>query len=146
VVLDDRDQANALGYHDLSAERPPVDRILAAGDLKAGTPSTFTGSTEPREMLGGPNINLTGLVENSNTAGVLYAYEVCDSCEDDSGAIRSTMGWFRISPALPGSRVSPMPARFVCKGDLKYRLHQELEGSEFGCTSSSIAHAAARAE
>jgi hypothetical protein len=99
VVLDDGDQANALGYHDLSAERPPVDRILAAGDLKAGTPSTFTGSTEPREMLGGPNINLTGLVENSNTAGVLYAYEVCDSCEDDSGAIRSTMGWFRISPA-----------------------------------------------
>jgi hypothetical protein len=35
-------------------------------------------------MLGDPNINLTVFVQNSNTAGILYAYEVCDACEDDS--------------------------------------------------------------
>jgi hypothetical protein len=35
-------------------------------------------------MLGDPNVNLTVFVQNSNTAGTLYAYEVCDPCEDDS--------------------------------------------------------------
>jgi hypothetical protein len=35
-------------------------------------------------MLGDPNINLTVFVENTNTTGVLYAYEVCDACGDDS--------------------------------------------------------------
>ena len=41
---------------------------------------------QPRtlEMLGDPNINLTVFVRNSNMAGILYAYEVCDACEDDS--------------------------------------------------------------
>jgi hypothetical protein len=27
---------------------------------------------------------LTGFVQSSNAAGILYAYEVCDACEDDS--------------------------------------------------------------
>jgi Fe-S cluster assembly iron-binding protein IscA len=35
-------------------------------------------------MLGDPNINLTVFVQNSNTAGMLYAYKVCDACEDDT--------------------------------------------------------------
>ncbi|HVR27043.1 MAG TPA: hypothetical protein VMU26_27430 [Candidatus Polarisedimenticolia bacterium] len=35
-------------------------------------------------MLGDPNINLTVFVQNSNTTGIRYAYEVRDSCEDDS--------------------------------------------------------------
>ena len=35
-------------------------------------------------MLGDPNINLTVFVQNSNMAGILDAYEVCDACEDDS--------------------------------------------------------------
>lgn len=35
-------------------------------------------------MLGDPKVNLTVFVQNSNTAGTLYAYEVCEPCEDDS--------------------------------------------------------------
>jgi hypothetical protein len=35
-------------------------------------------------MLADPNINLTVFSQNSDTAGTLYAYEVCDACEDDS--------------------------------------------------------------
>ncbi len=35
-------------------------------------------------MLADPNINLSVLVQNANTSGTLYAYEVCDACEDDS--------------------------------------------------------------
>jgi hypothetical protein len=84
VLLDDSDQANALGYHDLTSEGLPVGKVFAASDLKAGTSWTVTASHELLEMLGDPNINLTVFVQSSNTAGILYAYEVCDACEDDS--------------------------------------------------------------
>jgi hypothetical protein len=84
VILDDSDQANALGYHDLTSEGLPIGKVFAASDLKAGTSWTVTASHELLEMLGDPNINLTVFVQNSNTAGMLYAYEVCDACEDDS--------------------------------------------------------------
>ena len=84
VLLDDSDQANALGYHDLTTEGLPIGKVFAVSDLKAGTSWTVTASHELLEMLGDPNINLTVFVQNSNTAGTLYAYEVCDACEDDS--------------------------------------------------------------
>jgi hypothetical protein len=84
VLLDDSDQANALGYHDLTTDGLPIGKVFAASDLKAGTSWTVTASHELLEMLGDPNINLTVFVQNSNTAGILYAYEVCDACEDDS--------------------------------------------------------------
>jgi hypothetical protein len=84
VMLDDSDQANALGYHDLTTEGLPIGKVFAASDLKAGTSWTVTASHELLEMLGDPNINLTVFVQNNNTAGTLYAYEVCDACEDDS--------------------------------------------------------------
>jgi hypothetical protein len=84
VLLDDSDQANALGYHDLTTEGLPIGKVFVASDLKAGTSWTVTASHELLEMLGDPNINLTVFVENSTSAGVLYAYEVCDACEDDS--------------------------------------------------------------
>jgi hypothetical protein len=84
VLLDDSDQANALGYHDLTTDGLPIGKVFAASDLKAGTSWSVTASHELLEMLGDPNINLTVFVQNSNAAGLLYAYEVCDACEDDS--------------------------------------------------------------
>jgi|HubBroStandDraft_6_1064221.scaffolds.fasta_scaffold07534_5 hypothetical protein len=84
VLLDDSDQANALGYHDLTTDGLPIGKVFAASDLKAGTSWTVTASHELLEMLGDPNINLTVFVQNGNTTGILYAYEVCDACEDDS--------------------------------------------------------------
>jgi len=84
VILDNSDQAGALGYHDLTSEGLPMGKVFAASDLKAGTSWTVTASHELLEMLGDPNINLTVFVQNSETAGMLYAYEVCDACEDDS--------------------------------------------------------------
>ena len=84
VLLDDSDQANALGYHDMTTEGLPIGKVFAGSDLKAGTSWTVTASHELLEMLGDPNINLTVFAQNTNTAGTLYAYEVCDACEDDS--------------------------------------------------------------
>jgi hypothetical protein len=84
VILDDSDQAGALGYHDLTPDGLPIGKVFAASDLKAGTSWTVTASHELLEMLADPNINLTAFVQNANTTGTLYAYEVCDACEDDS--------------------------------------------------------------
>jgi hypothetical protein len=84
VVLDDSDQAGALGYHDLTTEGLPIGKVFAASDLKNGNSWTVTASHELLEMLADPNINLTVFVQNANTTGRLYAYEVCDACEDDS--------------------------------------------------------------
>jgi hypothetical protein len=84
VLLDDSDQASALGYHDLTPEGLPIGKVFAGSDLKAGTAWTVTASHELLEMLADPNVNLTVFVQNSTSAGVLYAYEICDACEDDS--------------------------------------------------------------
>jgi hypothetical protein len=84
VILDDSDQAGALGYHDLTPDGLPLGKVFAASDLKAGTSWSVTASHELLEMLADPNINLTVFVQDANTTGTLYAYEVCDACEDDS--------------------------------------------------------------
>ena len=84
VILDDSDQADALGYHDLTPDGLPQGKIFAASDLKVGTSWSVTASHELLEMLADPNINLTAFVQDANTTGTLYAYEVCDACEDDS--------------------------------------------------------------
>jgi len=84
AILDDSDQAGALGYHDLTTDGLPIGKVFAASDLKAGTSWSVTASHELLEMLADPNINLSVLVQNANTTGTLYAYEVCDACEDDS--------------------------------------------------------------
>jgi hypothetical protein len=81
VLLDDSDQANALGYHDLTNEGLPIGKVFVASDLKAGTSWTVTASHELLEMLGDPNINLSVFVQTTTTAGTLYAYEVCDACD-----------------------------------------------------------------
>jgi hypothetical protein len=84
VILDDPDQAGALGYHDLTPDGLPMGKVFAASDIKAGTSWSVTASHELLEMLADPNINLSVLVQNTETSGTLYAYEVCDICEDDS--------------------------------------------------------------
>ena len=88
-MLDNSDQAGALGYHDMTPDGLPLGKVFAATDLQFGTQWTVTASHELLEMLGDPAINLTALTMtnfdlNQNVVGRLYAYEVCDACEADS--------------------------------------------------------------
>ncbi len=83
AILDDSDQAGALGYHDLTTDGLPLGKVFAASDMKYGYTWSVTASHELLEMLADPNINLTALVQNTQTTGTLYAYEVCDACESD---------------------------------------------------------------
>lgn len=83
VVLDDSDQAGALGYHDLTAEGMPLGKVFAKSDLTLGFQWTVTATHELLEMLADPDINLTVFLQPDASTGTLYAYEVCDACEAD---------------------------------------------------------------
>src|SRR5262245_16316521 len=58
VLLDDSDQAGALGYHDLTPDGLPIGKVFAGSDLKFGMSWSVTASHELLEMLADPNINL----------------------------------------------------------------------------------------
>jgi hypothetical protein len=83
-VLDNSDQAGALGYHDLTPDGLPLGKIFAGSDIQLGYKWTVTASHELLEMLGDPDIDLTVFQQKDNTSGILYAYEVCDACEADN--------------------------------------------------------------
>jgi hypothetical protein len=80
VLLDDMDQAGALGYHDLTPELLPIGKVGAKTDLEYGAKVSVTCSHELLEMLGDPLINL--LVEDPRHQRV-YAFENCDAVEAD---------------------------------------------------------------
>src|SRR5271154_5703301 len=61
TILDDSDQAGALGYHDLTPDGLPLGKVFAATDLKYGNSWSVTASHELLEMLADPNINLSVL-------------------------------------------------------------------------------------
>lgn len=82
-VLDDSDQAGALGYHDLTTEDHPIGKVFAATDQKYGAKVSVTMSHELLEMLGDAYLCQSALDPKS---GRLYAYENCDAVEaDDQG-------------------------------------------------------------
>lgn len=83
VILDNSDVAGALGYHDVTSEGLPIGKVFAGTDQQYGLNWTVTASHELLEMLGDPEINLTVFVQPNAHSGMLYAYEVCDACEDD---------------------------------------------------------------
>lgn len=82
AILDDSDQAGALGYHDLTNDGLPISKAFAGSDIKYGVSWTVTVSHELLEMLIDPNINLT-VFDLGPFGARLYAYEVCDACEAD---------------------------------------------------------------
>jgi len=99
AVLDNSDQADALGYHDVTAAGLPLGKAFAKSDIDAGLQPPVTISHELLEMLADPEINACSLVGRR-----LYANEACDPCEADEfgylidGVLVSdfvTPAWFR---------------------------------------------------
>jgi hypothetical protein len=82
VILDDADQAMAVGYHDLTAEGLPLGKVFARTDRESGHTWTVTASHELLEMLADPWMDRATVFSDGADFRV-YAYEVCDACEDD---------------------------------------------------------------
>jgi hypothetical protein len=83
IIADTSDEANALGYHDVTVDGLPLGKVFAKSDIDSGSSWTVTASHEILEMLGDPDINLTVFVQKAGGGARLYAYEVCDACEAD---------------------------------------------------------------
>ena len=82
VILDDSDQADALGYHETTAAGLPLGKCFARTTSEDGGAWTVTASHELLEMIADPEINLTVFVQDGDTSGKLYPYEVCDAVEN----------------------------------------------------------------
>jgi hypothetical protein len=79
-LLDDSDQAGALGYHDDDGTAgAPRALIFVKDDIEGGFSWTVTVSHELLEMLVDP-----GCERTASVGALEYAYEVCDAPEDDS--------------------------------------------------------------
>jgi hypothetical protein len=83
AVLDNSDQAGALGYHDITRQGLPLGKVFAKSDMQFGLQWSVTASHELLEMLADPDINLTAFVQKDMEHGRLFAYEVCDAVEAD---------------------------------------------------------------
>jgi hypothetical protein len=84
ALLDNADQAGALGYHDKTADGHPLGKIFVKTTQTYGGNWTVTASHELLEMLGDPDIVRCVFLQTAEEAGTLYAYEACDAVEDDS--------------------------------------------------------------
>jgi hypothetical protein len=80
VILDDADQADALGYHETTPAGQPLGKVFARTVRDAGLSWTVTASHEFVEMLVDPwatlGVDLGG--------GVWVAWEACDPVEADA--------------------------------------------------------------
>ena len=80
AVLNNSDQAGALGYHDLTPDGLPLGKVFAGTDRQNGEHVSVTLSHELLEMLGDPWINLAAQSDD----GKFYAWESCDAVEADA--------------------------------------------------------------
>lgn len=82
VLLEDSDQANALGYHDVTKGGAPMGKSFVGSSIDDGCDWATTTSHELCELLIDPTCDL---VVNTVYAGkqVMVLREVCDPCEGD---------------------------------------------------------------
>ncbi|HUO99750.1 MAG TPA: hypothetical protein VMU01_13845, partial [Rhizomicrobium sp.] len=80
LYLDDADQADALGYHDITKNGQPVTKVFVKTTIEAGDKVSVTACHELFEMTIDPVANLWAEASD----GTLYAYEMCDAVEEDT--------------------------------------------------------------
>ena len=108
VLLDTADQAGALGYHETTAAGQPMGKVFVVTAQQDGAAWSGVLSHEALELLADPYACCTTFIQTTNTAGTIYAYEVCDPCEGATYTIGTTVvsdfvtpAWF--TPGAPGS-------------------------------------------
>lgn len=90
AILDDADQAGALGYHDTTSTGLPLGKIFVRTILGDRASVSVTVSHELLEMLADPQVNLAAQDGNR-----FYSFEVGDPVEADSMGYEITIpaGW-----------------------------------------------------
>ena len=126
AVLDNPNQAGALGYHELTREGTPLGKVFAKLDMDSGSSWTATLSHELLEMLADPWINWCAVGSDSK----IYALEVCDAVEADK------LGYI-IDGVLVSDFVTPawFEPTSADRLDFKQHLSKELELARDGYIS-----------
>jgi len=83
-VLDTTQEADILGYHDVTLKEVPVGFVFAKTSQQSGESWTYTMSHEILELLGDPYANLAAEGQFAG-APAFFAYENCDAVEGDEG-------------------------------------------------------------
>jgi len=129
AILDNSDQAGALGYHDLTSQGLPLGKVFAQSDIESGNNWTVTASHELLEMLADPGINLAAFVERVGQdgihAGILFAYEACDACEADQYGYQ--IGGTTVSDFVFPSWFEPFWRPGTTQFDYKNQIKQPFE-------------------
>jgi hypothetical protein len=129
VLLDTSDDADALGYHDMTNTGQPLGKVFVKSDIDAGDSWTNTISHELIEMLGDPDLTLCAEVTRRDERGKsmgtwLIAYELCDPCEADKlgyeidGVLMSDF----VTPEYFETFWKPGQARFDFGGHIEHPL------------------------
>lgn len=107
IFFDESDDAEALGYHDLTKDGQPVSKVFVKSTLDDGQLVSVTACHELFEMAIDPLANLWAEAPN----GVEYAYEMCDAVENDTfevdGVVMSNFvhpSWFEPFDHPPGTK------------------------------------------
>ena len=126
VVLDNPDQAGALGYHGLASAGSPVARVFANFDIRNGISWTVTLSHELLEMLADPWANWCAIGSDNR----VYALEVCDPVQADR------LG-YEVDGTMVSNFITPAWYEPTCADRLDYRqcLTRELEVAAGGYAS-----------
>ncbi len=139
TILDNSDQAGALGYHDYTPTGKPISKVFAKTDLDFGYSWTVTLTHELSEMIADPWISATMMVSNTRE----YALEVGDPVESDSLGFNITItGYPSIlcsDFALPGWFIPGHPGPYDYKGHCTSPL-QVLPGGYAQYTDSGTWH------
>ncbi len=125
-VTDNPDQADALGYHELTSRGTPLGKVFAGLDLQSGGSWTVTLSHELLEMLADPWINWCA----QGADGKIYALEVCDAVEADR--LGYEIDGVLVSDFITPSWFEPTRADRV---DFKRRITKPLELASGGYIS-----------
>lgn len=104
VVMDDADQAGALGYHSTDALGRVYGRVFAKTCIDYGVEPSTTFSHEVLEIFGDPGVDKWSTTGN----GYQVPVELCDAVEGGSYAISGVLvsdflypEWFRKSNGVP---------------------------------------------
>jgi hypothetical protein len=131
VVVDNPDQAGALGYHELTSAGSPLGKTFAQFDIQSGSSWTATLSHELLEMLADPWINWCAVGKDNR----VYALEVCDPVEADE------LG-YQIDGVLVSNFITPAWFERTCADRMDFQQHvtRELELASGGYVSIFDAH------
>jgi hypothetical protein len=87
IIMDDSDQAGALGYHEVDAADAPTGYVFAKTCLADGSPWQSCFSHELLEQLADPFAATCAVVPFLGQKIAAVEYEVCDPVEEDTYAI-----------------------------------------------------------